>query len=261
MSEDLHAPPADRGDTNDFFGPDSPYLGHPMLTPERSAAEADAIVALCGLNVGDRIVDAGCGFGRHTVELAGRGLDVTAFDPSATMAAATRERLDAANLTADVGCHDGHGLEELAPFDAAIAMFTTIGQVGPDGANLDLIGRLAATLRPGGRLVVEVPQRSAAAAALVASEQFGAGDDRTVVSRTLDPQTNIVRERFDVHHGGTASAFRLAYVLLDPEELEAKLREAGFVQVDFQAGPIVQASLAAPLTADCPMMVAVATLA
>lgn len=260
MSEDLHAPPAEPGETNDFFGPGSPYLGHPLLTSERNATEVDAIIELCQLNPGDRIVDAGCGFGRHTVGLAALGLDVVAFDPSATMAAATTDRLREARLTAEVECHDGHGLAGQEPFDAAIAMFTTIGQIGPDGANLDLIGRLASTLRPGARLIVEVPQRAATAAGFVASEQFGSGDDRTIISRTFDPETNTVRERFDVHRDGNTSTFRLAYLLLDSMELEAKLREAGFVQVEFQAGPLGRWRPAAPLAADCPMMVAVATL-
>jgi len=59
-----------------FFEPGSPFLKHPLLTPERTAAEIDFILSVLPLEAGDRILDIGCGFGRHSHELARRGFDV-----------------------------------------------------------------------------------------------------------------------------------------------------------------------------------------
>ena len=49
-----------------------------------------------------RVLDIGCGVGRHTVYLAGRGFQVTATDNSPTAAAACEENLKRAGLTATV---------------------------------------------------------------------------------------------------------------------------------------------------------------
>ena len=66
----------------EFFSDGSPYLSHPLLTAERTAAEVDEIERLVG-SVSGRVLDVGCGFGRHSIELASRNADVTGIDPSA----------------------------------------------------------------------------------------------------------------------------------------------------------------------------------
>ena len=67
-----------------FFDDGSPYLGHPLLTAERTATEIDEVERLTG-SVSGRVLDIGCGFGRHSIELASRFADVTGIDPSSTI--------------------------------------------------------------------------------------------------------------------------------------------------------------------------------
>ncbi len=45
--------------------------------------EVDALVSLFGLEPGERVLDVGCGPGRHALELASRGFDVVGVDISA----------------------------------------------------------------------------------------------------------------------------------------------------------------------------------
>lgn len=221
-----------------FFGPNSPYLDHPLLTADRTAAEVDHLVVALGLEPGAAVLDVGCGFGRHCLEFARRGFRPTGVDPSQTMIEAARASAEAEELEVPlVVSEDPAAAAVDEGFDAAVAMFTTVGQVGGDGRDnvaAGLLGSVARLLRPGARLVVEVPQRDAAVQGLVAAERFGDRDgegDRTEISRRFDRDSSQVVERFEVITNGAVQRFDLAYRLFDAKELEQLLLAAGFVDV------------------------------
>lgn len=75
---------------------------------------------------GARILDAGCGAGQMTAELAARGADVLAVDISPSLIAIARKRLPV-DLTAHVQFHAGDMLnEDLGHFDHVMAMDSLI---------------------------------------------------------------------------------------------------------------------------------------
>lgn len=205
-----------------FFGPGSPYLGHPLLTEERTATEVRKILSWCP-TVPTDVLDLGCGFGRHSIEFARRGLLVTGVDPSAALLDEARRRAENEKLSIDFLEGEGESFEREASFDLAVCLFTTLGQLSAVGADPQIdsvLANLRASLRPGGVLIVEVPERDRAVAKLVQSEQLGP----THVTRTFDPATNVLSEEFDT----PAGVYDLAYVLMSEDELVAALETAGF---------------------------------
>lgn len=213
-----------------FFDDGSPYLSHPLLTPERSAAEAEQLATILALQPSNTVLDVGCGFGRHTVALAALGYRTVGIDPSATMIAAARDVATTANAAeARFRIGSGQDLTETDQFDAAICMFTSLGQVGPNGDdNRTMLTPVAKAVRPGGRLVVEVPVRDQAIAALVTEETFGAGDNRTEVTRSFDAATDRIVEHFALFVDGEQTDFDLSYHLFSPSELARLLDASGF---------------------------------
>ena len=61
--------------------------------PSYPAVTIDALARDCGLRPGSRVLEVGAGTGKATQMLAARGLDVTAIEPSAEMAAVARLKL------------------------------------------------------------------------------------------------------------------------------------------------------------------------
>jgi 2-polyprenyl-3-methyl-5-hydroxy-6-metoxy-1,4-benzoquinol methylase len=212
---------------NTFFNEGSPWLSHPLLTDERTQAEIDLVLGWCP--DATSALDLGCGFGRHSIELARRGLSVRAVDASDVMIAEARSQAGAASVDIDFAVGRAESLGTGAPVDLALLLFTTLGQDPMDGtdpitASAQMLAAAHANLRPGGLLVVEVPERSRLADSLVASEQLGP----TSVTRSLDPATGRVTEQFvGPHH-----THDLGYVVFSTAELADLVRSAGFDVVD-----------------------------
>ena len=108
-----------------FFGPGSPYLTHPLLTEERTSLEIDRILSWLPV-VPETVLDMGCGFGRHAIECARRGIAATGVDPSATLLEAARARADSEGLSIDFVQATGGDFVGDDEFDLGLCMFLSL---------------------------------------------------------------------------------------------------------------------------------------
>lgn len=130
------------------------------FTPEQTKAEVDGVIALLGLTSGARVLDLCCGFGRHSLEFARRGYDVTGLDFSHALlgharAAAQAENLDIAWIEADMRAIP-------APpqaYDAVVNLFSAFGFFGDDREEARVAEAVARVLAPGGGLLIETVNR------------------------------------------------------------------------------------------------------
>ncbi|MFM7871113.1 MAG: methyltransferase domain-containing protein, partial [Actinomycetota bacterium] len=148
-----------------WFEPVASHLGSAYLRysfTRGTRQEVEFLVAELGLGPGDRVLDVGCGPGRHALELARRGIDVHGIDISevfidlASRSASelpegsgrcTFERLDARLL--------GGIPESSKAFDAAICLCQGAFGLMLDGADdRAVIAGIASCLRPGGVLAL-----------------------------------------------------------------------------------------------------------
>ena len=126
---------------------DAYFEGHALF-------QADEQVLDERFTVPGRLVDLGCGAGRHSIRFANRGFSVTAVDLSHSM-------LNVVGLKArDAGVELSRVQANLCrlgclpdqSFDYAISMFSTLGMIRGREARRRAFGEARRILRPGGRL-------------------------------------------------------------------------------------------------------------
>jgi SAM-dependent methyltransferase len=126
--------------------------------PARTAAEVAFVARQLPLPAYQTVLDVCCGPGRHALPLAGRGYQVTGVDRDAAALAAARQA--GADFPATFVQADMRALAAVpGPFDAAICLWQSFGYFDA-ATNAAVLGDLAAHLRPGGRLILDLNHRA-----------------------------------------------------------------------------------------------------
>jgi SAM-dependent methyltransferase len=196
-----------------YWAPDtSRVMAFTMGTEQEVAFLVDALE----LEPGMRVLDVGCGPGRHSLALARRGFDVVGVDHSAAFVRLAREGAGA-DLSATFAEVDVRDLDCPGEFDATICLcqggFGLLG--GRDEP--DVFGRIAATLRPGGALAVSAFSAAFAVRHLEDGEEF-------------DPATGVLHEVATVRGpDGDEESFDLWTTCFTAREFELLACDAGLV--------------------------------
>lgn len=102
-----------------------------------------------------RLLDIGCGSGRHLLELARRGYQGVGCDRSEAMVRFVQQQTAVASLPVYVFCGDLRRLGIGGSFDAAICLMDTFRYVVTDAELRDHIAVVARCLLPGGLYVLD----------------------------------------------------------------------------------------------------------
>jgi SAM-dependent methyltransferase len=208
-------PPAPDGP---WFNPIAAFLGPAYLRnafTKGTEQEAAFLVEALGLRAGEQVLDVGCGPGRHSLALARRGIDVVGVDLSEEFVALARDAATAEKLPAHFEVGDVRDLAFDGAFDAVICLcqggFGLLG--GRDEPRA--FERIAAALRPGGRLALT------AFSAVFAVRFLEDGE-------TFDPATGVLHERSKVRNeDGAEQVFDLWTTCSTVRELELLAEHAG----------------------------------
>jgi SAM-dependent methyltransferase len=127
----------------------------------RAPGEVDFIIQALGLPPGSAILDLACGHGRHAVELAARGYQVSGLDLSRTLLSKAEEHARSRSVKLELLEEDMRRIPETwaARFDGIINVFTAWGYFEKDADNEQVIQAVARSLKLGGRFLLDVINR------------------------------------------------------------------------------------------------------
>lgn len=224
-----------------FLGP--AYLRNAFT--KGTEQEVGFLVDALGLQPGVRVLDVGCGPGRHALALARRGIDVVGVDLSEDFIGLARESAAAEGLRARFVVGDVRDLAYDAEFDAVICLCQGgFGLLGgrDEGRALE---RIAAAPRPGGRVALTAFSAAFAVRFLEEGESF-------------DPATGVLHERSTLRNeDGDEQVFDAWTTCFTARELEVMADRAG-LDVDGVHGVAPGRYGTAPPTLDDPELLLLA---
>jgi SAM-dependent methyltransferase len=193
----------------------APGTGRVQAFTTGTEQEVDFLVDALALEAGMRVLDVGCGPGRHSLALARRGITTLGVDHSLEFVQLARDAASAEQLSAEFLELDVRELRYDSEFDATICLcqggFGLLG--GRDEP--DVFRRIAGTLRPGGRLALSAFSAAFAVRFLEDGETF-------------DPATGVLHEHATVHGpGGDERQFDMWTTCFTARELELLALGAG----------------------------------
>jgi SAM-dependent methyltransferase len=199
------------------------YMAEEYAQPWKE--EVDFYLELLDLPPNSRILDIGCGTGRHAVEMARRGYAVTGLDFSSGMLAEAEKAAEMAGVTVEWVQADAARFSVAQLYDAAICMLEAgIGFITPEQDALEhdlaILNNVNAALKPGGRFILGVSN---------AYQSIRAYKQEDVDNGYFDPVT--MTQSYSLIWTTTEGEERQGQVrlrLYTPPELTLLLRQAGF---------------------------------
>lgn len=183
------------------------------------------------------MLDCPCGFGRHSLALAGAGYRVTGVDRSAVQLAEAERRRGSAEWPRLVRADYRRLPFADASFDAVLCLFSSLGYLERDG-DVSVLSEFRRVLRPAASLVVETIHRDRLARIFSARDWENHPQGGVVLrERDFDALTGTVSHRqLYIPPEGERISRRFVMHVYTVTEWVAMAREAGFGEIECFAG-------------------------
>ena len=124
---------------------------------EDTIRQVDFLIEKLELNGSEKILDLACGFGRHSLELARRGFDVTGVDITPAYIDYATELVKKENLNARFICSDIREVDFENEFDVVLNMADgAVGYLEDDKENLKIFAVVSRALKSGGKHFMDI---------------------------------------------------------------------------------------------------------
>ena len=123
-----------------------------------TVGECDFIEKEINFDKSQKILDVGCGTGRHAIELTKRGYCVTGIDLSVSQLKRANEKAKEQNLSIDFQCQDARNLPFDSEFDVAIMICEGgFSLMESDEMDYEILKNVTKSLKPHAKFIFTAP--------------------------------------------------------------------------------------------------------
>lgn len=196
----------------------------------RNDQDADKLLKLIFNNVDipkkSNVLDAACGAGRHSIQLAKNGFNVTGFDLSDTLLKIAK--INAVKQKADINFinSDIRNFYSKTNFSLIVNLFTSFGYFDSDDENFKFFENAFSMLLEGGYLVFDYFNSNYLMSNLVPISQKQIGDLNITEKRTIN--NNRVKKEIIIKKNSLTKSFIESVKLYDFSTILSKFEEIGY---------------------------------
>lgn len=214
---------------------------------------AKFVKKIARLKDGDSVLDAGCGLGRISVELAALNLDVTGVDIIRSELDAAKESASAEGVSLKLIKADLRNFISPQKFDCAVNLYTSFGYCDSKQDDFKIIKNICENLKKGGIFILECVSRETAILYFTKGEIFTRAGFKVVTNFSVEGAWEGLRSQWtlydekttdlQIEKGEAKPAANHIFVqrLYSAPDLCEKIVECGFSQAkiygDFDFSP------------------------
>jgi SAM-dependent methyltransferase len=214
-----------------FDAADYLHFYEETLREEQTAAQVDFLEQQLGMTGPMRVLDLGCGHGRHANELAARGHTVVGVDLVQGFLDLAAKDAEARGLSVTYARADFRALPFEAAFDRAVCLFDAFGFFS-DEDNLAVLASAARALVPGGMLCLDVRNRDWMVKQLPPVTVLEKGDDLMIDRHHFDTRSGRLIDRRIIVRDGVIKRRPFSIRLYTLSELALLLGAVGLSVTD-----------------------------
>lgn len=216
----------------DFFQGAPVEFWSGIVPEEHTDAEVDLIITELQVKTGEMLLDIPCGNGRHAVQLAEHGYDVTAVDISAEFIERAQLRATAHGVNINFVCTDMAEFALQKPARGAYCLGNSFGYLEYDRLQAYL-RNVAESLQPGGRFLIDA---TSSAECLLPSFQdhdwYEMDNMKMLLENSYDPVAGAMETRYVFIKDGEQVAERTSlHRIYTAAEIRRMLQQAGLIVV------------------------------
>ena len=194
---------------------------------------AESVIKIAGLTKGSSVLDAGCGPGRISVELAAKGLDVTGVDIIQSELDAAKDSADAEGVKLDLINCDLRSFKAQKKFDCAINLYTSFGYCDTIEEDFQILKNIADSLRDNGFFILECTSRETAILYFTDGEWFERSGLTVLTQFSVEGAWEGLRSKWTIiNRDGQRIEHEFVQRLYSAIELKRMMIRAGFNSVE-----------------------------
>lgn len=195
--------------------------------PEQTRLEADFLRRALKVQPGARVLDVPCGFGRHSLELASSGFQVTGVDASSEMIREARKDAEAAGLNVEWRNAEMRSLPWESEFDAGFCFGNSFGYFDADGTRA-FLRAVSRALKPGARFALDYGLAAECILPRLREREWAAFDDILFLEENrYDAVESCVETTYTFVRDGKSHVKKGLQWVFTVREVRRMLQEAG----------------------------------
>lgn len=201
--------------------------GFGNIPEDQTKKDVDSLVQELKLTVGSKVLDLFCGTGRHSIELAKRGIGAVGIEYNPDYISVAQERASQTSVNPKFVQGDVRDTEFGSEYDAAIIMWMSFGYFGDLEERL-VLQKVFEALKPGGRFLIELLNRDFIIRNFSERDEKVIEGIKVIEERSFDILTSRVNGTITRHEKDGPVVKKTCWRLYSAHELRNILEGIGF---------------------------------
>jgi len=217
-------------DNDNFWSDMAPKMFN-KIRWDVASEEVENIISLLEIKETDKILDLGCGPGRHSLEFARRGFNITGVDRTKAYLDNLKNKAKSENLKVKLIENDMRKFKKPLSYDIVLNLFTTFGYFENENENILVLKNIHSTLKKNGKFLIDIIGKEILSRIFRERDWYEEDGILYLEERKMDDKWSRIHNRWIKIEGNNRKEYQLSHKIYSGIELSIMLKDVGFSDI------------------------------